>query len=129
VTVGTFRAAIEIAATADGPFELVDALVDSGASYTLLPAPLLERLGVRRARTRTFVLADGSVQDMDLGIAWVRFEGDESPTNVVFGPEDAEPLLGAITLEEFGLAIDPQQGRLIPLRLYLVGLRGGGDGR
>ena len=44
---------------------------------------------------------------------------------VVFGDEDAEPLLGAVTLEEFGLGVDPVRRRLVPVDGYLVGLRPG----
>ena len=119
---GTFRATIEVAASAEGPFEPVDALVDSGATYTLLPSALLERIGVPRARKRTFVIADGSVHELDMGLAWVRLRGEESPSWVVFGPDSAEPLLGAVTLEEFTLGIDPVRGELVPMNGYLVGL-------
>ena len=118
---GTFRAAIEVAASADGPFEAVDALVDSGATYTLRPSALLERLGVSRARKRTFVIADGSVHELDMGLAWVRLRGEASPSWVVFGPDSAE-LLGAVTLEEFTLGMDPVRGELVPMNGYLVGL-------
>ena len=50
--------------------------------------------------------------ERDLGRAWVRFEGGEQYTLVVFG---GHPLLGAVTLEEFLLAPDPVAGRLIPV--------------
>jgi hypothetical protein len=42
---------------------------------------------------------------------------------VVFGPDDAEPLLGAVTMEEFALGIDPVRRELTRVRGYLVGLR------
>ena len=118
---GTFRTTIEVAASADGPFEAIDALVDSGATYAL-PSALLEMIGVARARKRTFVIAHGSVHELEMGLAWVRLRGEESPSWVVFGPDSAEPLLGAVTLEEFTLGIDPVRGELIRLNGYLVGL-------
>src|SRR5688572_5194923 len=119
---GTFRTTIEVAGSVDSNFVTVDARVDSGATYTLLPSALLERLGVSRSRQRTFVIADGSVHELDMGLAWVRLRGEESPSWVVFGPDSAEPLLGAVTLEEFTLGMDPVRGELIPMNGYLVGL-------
>ena len=37
------------------------------------------------------------------------------PTLVIFGDKESEPLLGAVTLEEFGLAIDPVNKSLMPV--------------
>lgn len=122
---GTFHTAIEVGASADGPFEAVDALVDSGATYTLLPAPVLERLGVQPTRRRTFVLADGSVHDLDMAWVFVRLRGETNPSLVVFGPAGATALLGAVTMEEFALGIDPLRQELIPMRAYLTGLTPG----
>ena len=118
---GTFRHRIELAAGAEGPFEAVDALVDSGATYTLLPAPLLRRLGVQPIDRQRFVVADGRQIERDLGEAVVRINGRTRNTVVVFGDDGAEPLLGAVTLEEFGLGIDPIGKELIPVPGYLVG--------
>ncbi len=123
---GTFHTSIEVGATAEGPFEAVDALVDSGATYTLLPRPLLERLGVRPTRRRTFVIADGSVHDLDMAWVYVRLRDETNPSLVVFGPPGAMALLGAVTLEEFALGIDPLRQELIPMRAYLTGLNPSG---
>src|SRR5713101_5977165 len=56
---GTFRVAVEIGDAAGERWESVEALVDTGATYTSVPAPLLERLGVTPQARATFVLADG----------------------------------------------------------------------
>ncbi len=47
-------------------------------------------------------------------IAYTR--GQTLPTLVVFGDEGSIPLLGAYTLEGFGLAADPINRRLVPVR-------------
>ena len=120
---GTFHTSIAVARNPDGPFEAVDALVDSGATYTLLPRPFLERLAVPVTGSESFVLADGTEHDLSVGIGWVRIEDRIRPTVIVFGPDDAEPLLGAVTVEEFALGIDPLRRELIRVRGYLVGLR------
>ena len=122
---GTFHETIGLAARPGGPPEEIAALVDTGATYTLVPAPTLRRLGVEPIGRQTFLIADGSRVEREVGWLLVRIGGEESPTVVVFGDEDAEPLLGAVTLEEFGLGVDPVRRRLVPVDGYLVGLRPG----
>ncbi|MGH7321646.1 MAG: aspartyl protease family protein [Candidatus Rokuibacteriota bacterium] len=112
---GTFRVPLEIGDPQGQRWEPVDALVDTGASYTLLPASLLDRLGVPRARRWPFELADGRRLECDIGHALVRYDGESVPTIVVFGGEDAKPIMGAYTLEGLRLAPDPVGRRLIPV--------------
>ena len=120
---GTFRAAIGLATEPGGPFEALTALVDTGATYTLVPAPILRRLGVEPIGRQTFHVADGSRVEREIGWLLVRIDGEERPTVVVFGDDGAEPLLGAVTMEEFGLGVDPVRRRLAPVDRHLVGLR------
>ena len=113
---GTFRTAIGLAAGADGPFEEIAAPADTGATCAL--APLLRRLGVEPTLRRRFTLAD---REMD--VAQARLRGETLPTPVVFGGEDAEPLPGAVTLDEFGLGVDPVARELVPVVAHLAGFR------
>ncbi|MFQ6046342.1 MAG: aspartyl protease family protein [Gemmatimonadales bacterium] len=96
-------------------FDLVDALVDMGATYTWIPSDTLERLGVHPEDEWPFVLADG--REATYAVAWVRVRiGDRTqPTIVVFGDPESEPLLGVFTLEGFRLAADPVNQRLVPV--------------
>lgn len=110
---GTFEVRLEVAGPSRERFEPVEALVDTGSTYTVLPRSLLEDLCVPVDRRARFVLADGSEVERDLGRAWVRFDGREEFTLVVFGEH---ALLGAVTLEEFLLAPDPSSRRLVPVR-------------
>ena len=119
---GTFHARIELAAGPDGPFEALEALVDSGATYTLVPRTVFTRLGVAPTERRTFVIADGSRIEREIADAAIRIDGRTHTSVVVFGDDAAEPLLGAVTLEEFGLGIDPVRRQLVPMPGYLVGL-------
>ncbi|HKP19425.1 MAG TPA: aspartyl protease family protein [Gaiellaceae bacterium] len=109
---GTFEVTVEVAGPSRDRFVRLDALVDTGSTYTVLPASLLHELGVEILDTARFVLADGTEVERDVGRVWVRFEGRERYVLVVFGEH---PLLGAVTLEEFLLAADPVAGRLVPV--------------
>ena len=99
----------------------IEALVDIGATYTTVPAPLLERLGVVPHVRDTFILADGRRADRDIGRTWVRVDGRGELTLVVFGEPDAPTLLGADTLEGLRLAAYPVGRPLIPVPGLLLG--------
>ena len=111
--VGSFRVPLHIAHRRGGPFERIDALVDTGATYTWVPRTILQRLGVEPHQQRRFVLADGREVSYDVAWATVRIGDMSEPTLVVFGDPDSAPLLGVVTLEEFGLGVDPVNRRLI----------------
>ena len=100
--------------SADGErLETVDALVDTGASYSMFPQSMLERLGVERRYVLPFEQADGSVSDRDVGQALLVINDTESTMRVIFGPENADPLIGSNALQELLLLIDPVGEQLV----------------
>jgi aspartyl protease family protein len=117
--VGTFQVTVEVAGPGRERYAPVDALVDTGSTYSVLPRDLLGDLGVEVEDRASFVLADGTEIERELGRVWVRFEGRRRYVLVVFGDH---PLLGATTLEEFLLAPDPVAGRLMPVRGLMMRL-------
>ena len=92
----------------------LDAMVDTGSSYTIVPAGLLRNLGVVPTEKVGLVLADGRRVTYDIGEARATVDGRSIPTLVVFGEEGADPLLGAYTLEGLRLAVDPWRLTLVP---------------
>ena len=120
----SFSVPIAIAATPEGPFELLEAVVDTGAFYTWVPRSILRRLGVRPTDTREFGLADGRTILREIAWITIRLEERVQPTICVFGDEGSATLLGAVTLEEFALAVDPVNQRLLPMaRLPMLGFQ------
>lgn len=117
---GTFSVSIRVGGQSQQSFEDVEALVDTGATNTVVPADVLTRLGVEPYRRSVFELADGRELELDIGRAWVRVNGQQELTQVVFGPPGTNPILGAITLEEMNLAVDPVAKRLVPVHRYLA---------
>ena len=93
----------------------LDAMVDTGSSYTIVPGGLLRNLGVEPTRKVSLVLADGRHVTCDVGEARATIDGRSIPTLVVFGEDSADPLLGAYTLEGLLLAVDPVKLALVPL--------------
>ena len=110
---GTFSVQIEIGNRYDGQFVPLEAMVDTGASYLMIPADLLQRLGVRQTERRVFQLADHRTVEYDMGVLELRLDGRQIPVPVVFAPEATTPLLGAVALEIFGLGVDPMGERLM----------------
>ena len=118
---GTLLVSLEVGDPQGEQFETVEALVDTGATYSTLPASTLRRLGVSPHTRGLFRLADGSRIERDVGQTWVRLEGRGAIVPVIFGDEDAQPLVGAVTLEIFLLGVDPVEGRLMPVPGFLMG--------
>jgi clan AA aspartic protease len=98
----------------------VNFLIDSGAVYSLVPAPTLKKLGIRPYRTVDFSLADGTTITRQVGDAYFELQGEGGAAPVIFGEKGDEPLLGATTLESIGLVLDPFKRRLIPMRMLLA---------
>ena len=82
-------------------------LVDSGAVDCLLPAALLRAAGVEPDATDIYELADGRTLELRVGWARLRFMDTVAIAKVVFGPDEAEPLLGLIAMETAGVTLDP----------------------
>jgi predicted aspartyl protease len=91
---------------------------------TLVPRPVLERLGVTEHGKRRFLLADGTRIERAVGMAAFRYRGEITGTDVIFGEPHDKPLVGVVALEQLGLATDPTTGELKPLEMLLVGIRG-----
>lgn len=120
---GTFSVSIHLRNEVTSEFVQVEALVDTGATYTMLPADLLETLGVEAIGQRDFELADNRRVRYDVGEAKMRLNGDELTVLVVFAPEATATLLDATALELFGLAVDPVNQRLISVPALLKSSR------
>ena len=116
---GTFYADFTLWSQDHTRSRTLNGLVDTGASYTLVPASILEELGIARFETRTFTLADGSRREMSIGLVDLELEGRSRMVYVLFGDEKGQGVLGAMALSAFALAADAKNRRLIPGELTL----------
>ena len=96
----------------------VDALVDTGATFSGFPAPLLESLGIKTQSRVRLRLSNGRVEEKNLGEVKAAFNGEENTIQCVFGDPDSPPAIGKFTLGAFLLAVDPLDQRLVPLEAY-----------
>ncbi|MBA3513758.1 MAG: hypothetical protein H0T77_05220 [Pyrinomonadaceae bacterium] len=79
-------------------------------------------MGLRRAISITvYEPANGTVQEYPFGLVEIKFMGQVTAGRVIFGPDNAEPILGVTALESVGITIDPTSRTLkrlpaIPLK-------------
>jgi clan AA aspartic protease len=94
-------------------------LVDSGAVYSVVPQNLLKTLGIKPTSSQEFILANGEIIKRPIGNAYFEYKGKIRAAPVVFGDEGIF-LLGATTLEAFGMILDPIRRELRPLPMVLM---------
>ena len=82
-------------------------LVDTGATDCLVPRQHLESIGLAPRGKRRYALADGGEVRVDVTGGEIAFMGETTWGTIVFGEEEAEPLLGVTALESLGIAVDP----------------------
>ena len=116
---GTFNWPLRISSMDGRQVRDIEATVDTGASFTTLPGSLLRELGIEPMDRRGFLVADGRRVEMEYGEARATIDGKSVTTIVVFGGDEAPPLLGAYTLEGLALAVDPEAQRLVPTNMIL----------
>jgi clan AA aspartic protease len=100
--------------------EAVEFLIDSGAVYSVVPRPVLERLGIAPVAEQSFRLASGQIITRQTAGALFKFGDKAGVAAVIFGEESDSILLGAHTLESLGLALDPIRRELVPLPMMLA---------
>ena len=92
-------------------------LVDTGAFYSLLPAEIVERLGLEAEEDVEGILSSGKPVVSKLGEVRIRLDSRERTTTFLAGPPGCSLLLGSVTVGALALAADPRHRRLVPARL------------
>ncbi len=98
----------------------VELLVDTGATLTSLPRPILESLGVAPGMVRTFRVADGRRVRRETGTVLATMDGVTMAIPVMFADQGDAPVLGATALDILGFAVDPVEKKLIPRDLLAL---------
>jgi len=98
----------------------VKLLVDSGALYSVVPREILTKLGIRPYGKETFLLANGEQINREIGDAVFFYKDKRGPSKVIIGEPGDSALMGVVTLESLGYALDPLRRELKPLKMLLV---------
>jgi clan AA aspartic protease len=88
------------------PYE-AEFLVDTGAIDCLVPESHLVKADISVEGKEIYELANNQPVEYRYGFARISFMGYETVTQVIFGPEESDPILGVAALENAGIGIDP----------------------
>ena len=95
-------------------------LVDSGATYTLLPYEAWRKLELKPKRKMNFTLADGTSIQRNVSECHITMLDGEAHTPVILGEKGDEALLGSVTLEILGFVLDPFKRTLQSMHMILA---------
>ena len=99
--------------------EKVKALVDTGATYSMLPLPLVKKLEVIETPfTEEVKLTDGSMKSMHVGLCYLEIANRRIVSKPLIGGD--EPLVGVLDMEALGIKVDPTTGTIEFVRGYTV---------
>jgi len=99
--------------------EKINALVDTGATLSIVPAGVLDKLGVDRLGRRRFHGFGGAVA-RDTGVVRMRYQDVEAGVTVIFGAEDDPPIMGVTALGSLGYQVDTVAGRLNRVEMLML---------
>ncbi len=97
---------------------IVDALVDTGATLTVLPRHIAQELDIEPIRVDEVQTGAGKMR-VERGVAVIIIEGRETITEVWISDIIDRVIIGVVTLELLGLKLDPRTGKLEPSPLLL----------
>ena len=117
---GLFKEKVSVLDAAGQTVREVDAWVDTGSTYTWLPRPIFDALGVSLEEERDFILANGERETRRVAQVRISLGGPAFYTYCAVAEEGEELLLGAVALEEAGLAVDSVNRRLVPAAGYAL---------
>lgn len=98
----------------------VDFLVDSGATYSLLPEKVWKKLKLKALDELSFCLADGTIIKRKISEVSIEYKGIRRTSVVILGESNDDALFGAITLESMGLVLNPFNRELHPMKMMLA---------
>jgi clan AA aspartic protease len=87
-------------------------LVDTRSIDSLVPASALTGIGLLPKGKRSYELADGSEVKLEITTGELEFMGEIVGSTLIFGGDDAEPILGVTALESVDIEVDPRNQRL-----------------
>ena len=95
-----------------GAVELKHVLIDTGATYTILPEETLEQIGAGRVPTEVELeLGNGQRVKAKAYAVAIKIQDVEAPSISLTFP-GAQTVIGVETLESIGVKLDPGTGRL-----------------
>jgi len=96
----------------------VEALVDTGATLTVVPQEIATELGLEQI-SREEVETGAGIIELSRSVARISINGKEAVQEVLMSDIINKVLIGTVTLETLALSVDPLTGKLKEKRLLL----------
>ena len=93
-------------------------LIDTGCTESMAPVSELTRIGIEPVGKRIYELANGKLEEYQYGFVEISFLDERTVGQILFAPENTEPLLGVISLESAGIMVDPKYQTLRKLSVH-----------
>jgi predicted aspartyl protease len=93
--------------------EIADAVADTGAMMLSLPKSMIERLGLKRHRTRRVRTSGGLIETGSCEAVRLSVQSRDCTVDVIEVPDDCPVLLGQVPLELMDFVVDPVNRRLV----------------
>jgi predicted aspartyl protease len=103
-----------------GALASVNFLVDSGATYTVLPVEVWRAIGLAPRRSIELRLADGTANERKVSECQIRLPLGEGHTPVILGEQNDKAVLGVVTLDVLGFVLNPLSRELQPMDMMLA---------
>ena len=94
-------------------------LVDTGASFTVMPLEMAEKHLIETPFEADIRLSDGRLVKAKVFVAECEIEGRRGPVRIL-AFKGATPVIGVDTLETLGLKVDPITGRIEKTEYYML---------
>ena len=102
--------------------EVVESLVDTGATFTTIPVSLSEKLKLPHITKRKVRTASGE-EELNESYLIIEILGEKTTTPVLISERLDRILIGALTLEALAFKVDPKTGKLEKTELLLLPLK------
>ncbi len=99
--------------------EVLESLVDTGATITTIPRNLAQRLKLPYITTRKVRTASGKEQ-LDVSYVMIEILGEKATTEVLISDKLDRVLIGVLTLEAIGFKVNPTTEELERTELLLL---------
>lgn len=103
---------------ADGE-EVLDPLVDTGATFTTIPRNLAQRLKLPYVTTRKVRTASGE-EELEVSYVMIEILGEKVVTEVLISDKLDQVLIEVLTLEAIGFKVNPKTGELERIEFLLL---------
>lgn len=100
--------------------KIADALIDTGATYTVIPRRLAEEIGAPGTGIYAEVKTANGVAKLEFTHVVLEIEGIRALEAVLVSDSLEIPLIGVRTLEGLGFRVDPTTGKLEKTGIYLL---------